>query len=50
MADFNKDQIKELDAAGLVEFQSHTVYHEQLSRSSVEKQKEVLTKKKKYIK
>jgi peptidoglycan/xylan/chitin deacetylase (PgdA/CDA1 family) len=45
----NKDQIKELDATELVEFQSHTVYHEQLSRASVEKQKEVLTKSKNYI-
>lgn len=45
----NKEQIIELDKTGLVEFQSHTVYHEYLTRVSDEKKREELFKSKKYI-
>jgi len=45
----NSDEIKELDASGLVEFQSHTRYHAYLTRISKSEAREELQKSKEYL-
>jgi peptidoglycan/xylan/chitin deacetylase (PgdA/CDA1 family) len=43
------DQILELDATGLVEFGSHTVWHPKLTKASAEEINYELTKSKEYL-
>jgi peptidoglycan/xylan/chitin deacetylase (PgdA/CDA1 family) len=45
----NEDQIKELDASGLVEFQSHTRYHAYLTRISENEAREELEASKAFL-